>query len=284
MKISAREIDFGYGKESILKEACLDVYAGELISIVGPNGTGKSTFIKCINRLLGIRNGEILLEQQSIKSMSQAQIAEKISYVPQSSNNIFSLSVFDMVLFGRQPHASFRTSKEDRLKVIKALSMLNIESLAMKDFNELSGGQQQKVVIARALAQETQIIVLDEPISNLDLRHQLEVMDILQNLVKEFGITVLMVMHDLNMAINYSDRIAVMDHGQVTAIGKPEEIMTKERIASVYGVEVEVLMVDRKPHIIPLRVCSGKTEVIREIEHTKNETESAYIQKAVEIK
>lgn len=284
MKISAREIDFGYGKEPILKEACLDIHVGELVSIVGPNGTGKSTLIKCINRLLGIRNGEILLEQQSIKSMSRAKIAEKIAYVPQSSNNIFNLSVFDMVLFGRQPHASFRTSKEDRLKVLKALSILNIESLAMKNFNELSGGQQQKVVIARALAQETQIIVLDEPISNLDLRHQLEVMDILQNLVKGFGITVLMVMHDLNMAINYSDRIAVMNYGQVTAIGKPEEIMTKERIASVYGVEVEVLMVDGKPHIIPLRVCSGKTEVIREIEHTKNETESAYIQKAVEIK
>ncbi len=248
------DLEFSYGKDKVLNQATVDVSKGELISIVGPNGTGKSTLIRCINGLLKAQKGQIKISQIDIKTLSRPQIAKKVSYVPQNSSNIFDLKVFDMVMFGRRPHSSFRIKREDRVKALKAMNILHIEHLAMRNFNHLSGGQQQKVIIARALAQETGVILLDEPISNLDIRHQLEVMDTLRALVDKAGITVLMVVHDLNIAAQYSDRIVMMDRGKIVAAGKPEEVITKESVASIYGVDAEITMISNKPHIIPLNV------------------------------
>jgi len=256
--VTVNKLEFSYGKDKILNQATVDVSKGELISIVGPNGTGKSTLIRCINGLLRAQKGQIKINQTDIKTLTRPQIAKRVSYVPQNSSSIFDIKVFDMVLFGRIPHTSFKIKREDRIKALKALSILHIEHLAMRNFNHLSGGQQQKIIIARALAQETEIILLDEPISNLDVRHQLEVMDTLRALVDKAVITVLMVVHDLNIAAQYSNRIVIMDKGQIAAVGKPEEVITTETIARIYGVDAEIITVNNKPHIIPLNVRHDK--------------------------
>ena len=254
MMVNVNDLEFSYGKDKILDKTTLDIFKGELISVVGPNGTGKSTFIRCINGLLKAQKGRIRINQADIRNLSRPQIAKRVSYVPQNSSSVFNLKVFDMVSFGRRPYNSFRIKREDRIKVLKALNILHIEHLAMRNYNHLSGGQQQKVIIARALAQETGIILLDEPISNLDIRHQLEVMDTLRALVDKAGVSILMVVHDLNIAAQYSDRIVIMNEGRIVAAGKPEEVITKENIAAIYGVDAEITTVKNKPHIIPMNV------------------------------
>ena len=254
MKISTKNIEFSYGKDKILNKVDLNVFEGELIAIIGPNGTGKSTFIKCINGLLKADHGQVEIDNLDIKGMTQGQIAKKISYVPQSTSNIFNLTVLDMVLLGRRPHSSFNSVKQDRISALQALNALNIEHLAMRSFNNLSGGQQQKVVIARALAQEAGIILLDEPISNLDISHQIEVLETLKNLVDKRGISVLLILHDLNIASQYSHRIVMMNHGKVFSAGTPQEVLTHENIHDVYGIDVSIIRRSEKPYIIPFRV------------------------------
>lgn len=253
MKIHINEMEFSYSNEKILKGITLEILPGECVSIIGPNGAGKSTLVKCIDRLLIPQKGEVRIDNKIIDDMSREQIAKKLGYVPQSSASLFPLKVFDMVLLGRRPHATWKSSKNDQIKVLNALSLLDIEHLAMKNFNEISGGQQQKVIIARAIAQETEVLLLDEPISNLDIRHQLEVMDMLRELINELGISAVMIVHDLNIAARYSDKIIIMNKGEIIASGTPQEVLTKENIASAYGVEVCVSRIENKPYIVPLR-------------------------------
>ncbi len=253
MKIQIKDLEFSYSDDKVLKGINLNILPGECLSILGPNGTGKSTLIKCIDGLLKPQKGDIKIDGQNIKDLRREQIAKKLGYVPQSSASLFPLKVFDMVLLGRSPHITWKSTKTDQNKVLKALKMLNIENLAMKNFNEISGGQQQKVIIARALAQETDILLLDEATSNLDIRHQLEVMDIIRKLVDNLGISAVMIVHDLNIAARYSDKIIILNEGKVAVSGKPEDVLTKDNITSTYGVEVSVSKIDNKPCIIPLK-------------------------------
>ena len=145
-----------------------------------------------------------------------------------------------MLLMGRRPHIAWRNTEKDMNKVIESMRILNIEHLALRLFNELSGGMQQKVIIARAIVQETEIILLDEPISNLDIRHQFEVMNIVRSLIDSKGILALMVLHDLNIAARYSDKIIIMDEGRIVYYGPPADVLSKDNIASIYGVEVHI--------------------------------------------
>jgi iron complex transport system ATP-binding protein len=256
IKIHIRDLEFRYAADVVLKDIRLEMMPGECVAIVGPNGAGKSTLIRCINGLLKPQKGVINIDHQNIETLSRKQIARKLSYVPQSTGTTFPLSVFDMLLLGRKPHVSWNSGNHDKHKVLTVLKRLNIEHLALKNFNELSGGQQQKVIIARALVQETDVLLLDEPISNLDIRHQLEVMDIIRKLVDDTGILAIMIVHDLNIAARYSDRIIMMDNGRVVVSGPPEDVLVGEKISSVYNVEVEVSMsgIDKKPYIVPLNV------------------------------
>lgn len=251
MGVKIEGLDFGYSSEKILDGVYGAINKGEFATIIGPNGTGKSTLVKCINGILKAQNGKVHIGGTDIGHMPLKDVGKMISYVPQSSNSLFNLSVFDMVLLGRRPHSSWRCSKNDREKALKALEFLNIEHLAMRNYNELSGGQQQKVIIARALAQETQIIILDEPISNLDIRHQIEVMEIIKELVNKAGVTVISIVHDLNLAIRYSDKIVVMNHGRIVAIGEPQKVMTEDIISSVYGVRAKLMRIDDDVYVIP---------------------------------
>ena len=257
-------LDFKYAHADILSQVTLDSSPGECMSIVGPNGAGKSTLVKCIVGLLAPRNGRVKIDGENLADMKRMKIAQKVGYVPQSQSSLFPIRVFDMVLLGRRPHLSWKSSDNDLVKAMKSLVILKIENLAMKNFNEISGGQQQKVIIARALAQETEILLLDEPISNLDIKHQLEVMTLLRELSKKHRITSIIVVHDLNIAARFSDKIVMMKSGQVVTHGTPEKVFTKENIRNVYDVEVEIVYVKNKLHIIPLKASDGQSaEAIR---------------------
>lgn len=252
MRLQIRNLRFSYGSTEILRDINMGLNPSEVLGIVGPNGTGKSTLLRCIDRIL-IPEGEILLDGQEISGMSRVEIAKRIGYVPQSTTGVFPATVFDMVLLGRRPHLSWRSSEEDMDKVLEMLDLMDIKDLAMRNFNETSGGQQQKVLIARALAQDVDILLLDEPTSNLDIKHQLEVMEILTELSKTKGISVMMAIHDLNLASRYSDRIIMLNGGGIRDVGDPASVLTAENIRSVYGVDVVVRNEDGKPYMIPMR-------------------------------
>lgn len=253
MRLKVNNIEFAYNSTPVLENISMELDRSEVLGIVGPNGTGKSTLIRCIDRILKPQQGTILLDEHDITNMKQMEIARKIGYVPQSTTRVFPASVIDTVLMGRRPHLGWKSSEEDMDKVLEILELLGIMEFAMKDFNEISGGQQQKVLIARALAQEADILLLDEPTSNLDIRHQLEVMEIMKNVVKKKGISAVMAIHDLNLASRYTDRILMMNEGRIFATGDPASVLTIENIKHAYGVEVLVKSDGERPYIIPLR-------------------------------
>ncbi len=258
VKLKVKEVEFSYASVPVLKNVSIELAASEMLGVVGPNGTGKSTLLRCIDRILSPQKGCILLDGEDIKKMSRMELAKKMGYIPQSSSQIFPATVFDVVLMGRRPHLNWRSSEEDTEKVLETLQMLNIEDLAMRDINELSGGQQQKVFIACALTQEPDVLLLDEPTSNLDIRHQLEVMDIIKNIVREKRISAIMAIHDLNLAARYADRIIMMNSGKIFAAGSPSSVLTPENIKHVYGVESEVEEKRGRPYIVPIRPVSPK--------------------------
>lgn len=253
MKIKIKNVEFSYGSTQILNNITMELLHQEALAIIGPNGTGKSTLIKCLDGLLNPQRGSVCLDDKDIKNMKRVEIAKYVGYVPQSSTSTFGIKVLDMVLLGRSPHISWRSSENDKSKALKALQLLGIENLAMKNFNEMSGGQQQKVTIARAIAQEADILLLDEPTSSLDIKHQLEVMELMKRLVKEKGISAIISVHDLNLASRYCDKVIMMNKGKIIAAGKPVSVLTAKNIADVYGVEAMVKVENGRPYIVPLK-------------------------------
>jgi len=253
VRLKVKNVEFSYASVPILKDICIELAASEMLGVVGPNGAGKSTLLRCIDRILKPQRGSILLDEREIKKMNMLELAKKLGYIPQSTSQVFPATVFDTVLLGRRPHVGWRSGEKDRKKVLKALQMLKIEKFAMRDINELSGGQQQKVFIARALTQEQDVLLFDEPTSNLDIKHQLEVMDIIKSIVREKGIAAIMAIHDLNLASRYADRIIMMNGGTIFDAGDAVSVLTPENIKRVYGVEAEVNNNHGRPYIVPIR-------------------------------
>ena len=257
IKLQAKDMDFGYNSSKILQNVNFEIAPSKLVTIVGPNGSGKSTLIKCIDRILAPQGGSILIDRKDVTKMTRMDMAKYLSYVPQSSVRIFPTNVFDTILMGRRPHIGWLGSERDEDKVWEVLRLLDIERLAMSNFSELSGGQQQKVLIARALVQEAEVMLLDEPTSNLDIWHQLDVMNIIRDVVKKKEITAIMALHDLNLASYYSDRVIMMNRGKIIAAGDPQSVITEENIAKVYRVEAAVRSLSDRPVIMPLRQIRG---------------------------
>ena len=252
MKIDISNLFFSYPGRKVLHDINVTMNDSEIVCIVGPNGSGKSTIVKCIESLLIPDSGHIFLDGKESRRMKTIEIARKIGYVPQNSNLTFSTTVFDIVFMGRRPHYSWQSDIKDISIVIDIIILMELEDIALRQFNSLSGGQQQRVLIARALAQHPQLLLLDEPTSALDIAHQLDIMDILIDFVNKKNISVVMVLHDLNLAARYADSIIMLKDGEVYAKGKPEDVFTEENLSFVYDVEVAIGNLGDKVSIIPI--------------------------------
>lgn len=258
IKLAINGLTFSYNSVPILDDICMEVAPAKLLSVVGPNGTGKSTLLKCVDRVLKPQQGNILLDRKDIMKMDRMEIAKQVGYVQQNVKRSFPTTVFDTVIMGRRPHQGWQTRDEDHEIVWEILELLDIDQFALKYFNELSGGQQQRVLIARALAQEASVLLLDEPTSNLDIKRQLEVMDIIQDLVRTKRITAMVAIHDLNLASRYSDRMIMMKNGRIIVAGDPRDVLTAENIEAIYGVEVDIRTQSDAPYVVPLKPIKTK--------------------------
>ena len=217
----------------------------------GRTAREKATLLKCVNKILRPAQGDIHLQGKPLHHLSLRQLAHVVAYVPQHTEAGSALSVFDMILLGRAPHIGYRVSEQDRRIVMDAIERLALHDLAFRMFGELSGGERQKVLLARALAQKSKLLLLDEPTSNLDLKNQLETMRIIHAVVKEEGLSALVAIHELNLAARFSDRLVMLKQGQVHTDGHWETTLTPENIEQVYGVQARVLCDNGIPYIVP---------------------------------
>ena len=253
LKLTINNLSFNYTGSPVLNDVNLNVDLGEVVSIVGPNGSGKSTLLKCINRILKTKHNTILIDGKDTSKINLKELSKMMGYVPQTSTSTFPFTVFDVVLMGRRPYIHWSLSERDNEIAAEMLDYLGIGKLAMRHFNELSGGEQQKVIIARALAQQPKILLLDEPTSSLDIRHQLEILCILRGLAEGKDRSVIVSMHDLNLASRFSDRMLMLKQGGIFAAGTPESVLTEENIEAIYGIKCSVTTsVIGKPQVTPL--------------------------------
>lgn len=245
--ISLKKISSGYEGINIIKDISLSFEEGNIISIIGKNGCGKTTLLKTASRLIKPYSGDVLLNGKSIFHVSSKDVAKHISYLPQN-RDIPSIKAYDLVMYGRFPYLGFTRipTYDDKLIVEDAIERLGVTEYKDKSIRELSGGERQKVYIAMILAQDTEIIFLDEPTTYLDINHQLEILEIVEGL-RELGKTIVMVLHDLNSALTYSDKICLMDKGQVVIYDTPQAVYKSRTIEKVFAVDCqEVFLSDRK--------------------------------------
>ena len=249
MILSVDGVEFSYKSKKILENVKFEVNRGDVVSILGVNGAGKSTLIKCINKILKPKKGTILIDNYNIDKLDNLEIAKKIGYVPQRADGNY-MTVFDAVLLGRKPHIKWEISERDIEITHEFLKLMGLEDYALRYTNELSGGELQKVVIARALVQEPHVLLLDEPTNNLDLRNQLESLRIIRDISKSQNIASIIVMHDLNLALRFSDKFIMLKDGKIFAEGE-KEVINPENIEAVYGVRVHVDEYKGIPIVVP---------------------------------
>jgi iron complex transport system ATP-binding protein len=253
LNLEINDLCFSYNGFPVLEDVKLALGPGEVLGIVGPNGSGKSTLLKCINRILKTKQNTVLIDGKNVGAIAIKELAKIMGYVPQSSKNVFPFTVFDVVLMGRRPYIQWSLGDKDKEIVAQILEYLGIGNLTMRYFNELSGGEQQKVIIARALAQQPKIMLLDEPTSSLDIKHQLEILCIIRSLTESNHCSVIISMHDLNLACRFSDRIIMIKNGKIFAAGNPKSVVTEENIEAVYGIKSHVTnSVIGRPQVTPL--------------------------------
>ncbi len=241
MKVEIRELSQGYGKDPVIQDITFAVSSGEIVSVLGPNGSGKSTLIKTMCNIMKPRTGEILIDDVSTREIPKKEFAKHVAYVPQSSTAFGYTSVYDTVLAGRRPYINWDYSREDIRIAADAMRTMGVQDLHAKNLSDLSGGQRQRVHIARALAQNSEFFVLDEPTSALDLHHQLETMKIMQNLCRNQNKGAIIALHDLNLALNYCDRVIVLANRTIYSQGPAKETITEEMIRDVYGVHSRIV-------------------------------------------
>jgi len=236
--IDTNNIGVTLSKKRIVDQICIHVGEGEFVGIIGPNGSGKSTLLKTIYRTLKPTDGSIAVNSRNLSDMSLRESAVQISVVAQHNHYNFDFKVKDIVMMGRSPHkkAMEMDNEEDHRIVSDAINTVDMNSFADRNFYTLSGGEQQRIILARALAQQTPCLILDEPTNHLDIRYQLQLLDV----VKKLNLTVLCALHDLNLAAAYCDRLYLMKDGKIFTSGTPADILTEETIREVYGVDVTV--------------------------------------------
>lgn len=254
--LHVKDVSVGYGERTVLDTLNVDIKRGAVTSIVGPNGCGKSTLLRTMSRLLNPTKGEIVLDGKSIHDIPTRKLATQLGLLPQTPIAPDGIVVADLVGRGRTPHQGIlgRWSQQDYDIVAEALETTGISDLAERSIDELSGGQRQRVWIAMALAQRTDTLLLDEPTTYLDVKHQLDVLDLLTELNRDRGTTIVMVLHDLNLAARYSDELVAVSGGKVFAHGHPREVITKENVKSVFGIDSVIITdpVSDQPAVMPI--------------------------------
>jgi iron complex transport system ATP-binding protein len=250
MILDTRRLHFAYNGIDVLRKINFQVKPGELLAILGPNGVGKTTLLKCLNTIHRPHDGVVLVEGLDILQMPPADIATRVGYVAQRSETA-RFTVFDAVLMGRKPHIRWRTSERDLQIVDSAIRHLHLEDKTLRFIDQLSGGELQKVCIARAMVQEPRLMLLDEPTSALDLKNQIEIMRLIRRIVDEHRIGAVMTMHDLNKAMRYADTILMLKDGEVHSYVATGQV-TAGMIESVYGLPVEIHHIKGYPMVIPL--------------------------------
>lgn len=254
--IEISSLKFCYGKSTVLDDINIKINRGSFVSIIGPNGSGKTTLLKNISGVLYPCFGSIKLFGKDIKSYRKKELAKYMAYVPQGTIIDFEFSVIDVVLMGRSPYIGiFGTETADDIKIAeKSMQMVNISNLKDKKITEISSGERQRVFIACALTQEPKVILLDEPVSNLDIQHQIQVLSLLKNMCIKENMTVITVLHDINLACEYSDSVIILNHGKLEYMGHPDEVITEDNIKNVYDADIYMIKnpVTGKPHIIPM--------------------------------
>lgn len=259
MSIEVKNLNFSYGNRQVLHDISFTANSGEFLSILGPNGVGKSTLFRCVLGLLSGYTGTVRVDGTDVRSFSVREMATHIAYIPQSSHPIFNYSVSDIVLMGRTSGLStFRSPKKQDVVVCQwAMEKVGISHLALRCFHRLSGGEQQLVLIARALVQKAPVLMLDEPTANLDFGNQLRVLEQARSLARE-GYTVIQTTHHPEQSYLFSDRILTIQKGRVLKEGTPEEVLTEETIRALYGVDVEVVSLyhDKARICIPAHITA----------------------------
>ena len=240
--VRVRDLGFRWGKKTVLDEISFTIISGQIVAILGKNGAGKTTLIKCLNRVQTPQNGKVEICSKDISRQSLIELSKSVSYVPQSVKTSFPMDVFDVLLLGRRPHISWMTSSEDLEAVSETLRKFGLEDLAFRRFDRLSGGERQRVIIAKAVVQNPRVYLLDEPTSDLDLQHQLLVMETVTDIIRNSAgsKSVIFAIHDINIAARFSDRVILLHEGRILADGTPSEVITRSNIATVFGVDSEI--------------------------------------------
>jgi len=243
VKIETRDLEAGYNGHPVLSGLDLEVEEGEIIALVGPNGSGKSTLLRALGRVLRPRAGAVLLDGRAIQEWSTRDVARQLALLPQGPTLSSDLTVEELVWMGRSPHQGLLglPTAADREAVRWSMEETGVVEMGSRSVSTLSGGERQRVWIAMALAQRPRILLLDEPTTFLDLSHQLEVLELIHHLNREYGITVVLVLHDLNQAVRYARRVVVLHEGRVHSQGTPREVLTAETLREVFGVEGRII-------------------------------------------
>ena len=256
-RLSAHSVSVGYGDTVISRDVTLDIPDGQVTTLIGANGCGKSTLLRGLSHLLPLSAGSVTLDGKKLGDYSSRELATRLSMLPQSPITPAGVTVADLVARGRHPHQSWlqQWSASHSAAVDEAMALTNVFQLRDRPVDSLSGGQRQRVWIAMVLAQDTDIVFLDEPTTSLDLAHSIDVLELVSTLNKEQGKTIVMVLHDLNLAARYSDNLVLMKDGSVTALGSPESTITPQALRDVFGLDSRVIEdpVTGGPLIVPER-------------------------------
>jgi iron complex transport system ATP-binding protein len=234
-------VEVRYNSIKALDNVSMDVSEGEVVAVLGPNGSGKTTLLKTIDGILKPVKGSVYIDSKDVFKVSRRDVAKLVSFVPQHVNVVRGVKVIDFVVTGRKPHIDFALTARDIEIALKYLRYVDAEHLVERDITELSGGEFQRILIARALVSEPRVLLLDEPTANLDMKYQLAILNLITKLSKERKLTVIMSLHDLTQAYRYAEKAIFLNSGRVHAVGRVEEVMNEEVIEAVYGVKVKVM-------------------------------------------
>ncbi|MBD1224111.1 ABC transporter ATP-binding protein [Virgibacillus halodenitrificans] len=257
--LHTKDVSYEHSSTFQLKDVNLSIKQGEIVSLVGPNGSGKSTLLRLISRLIKPETGEVILDGHMIENRKSKEIAKKLAMLPQMQEHQSDLTVRELIEFGRYPHQKSysKLSKEDEQIIQWAIEVTNLNKYEYRMLHSLSGGERQRAWIALAIAQRPKILLLDEPTTFLDIAHQLDVMELVQQLNQQFGMTVLMVLHDINQAARYSDRMVVMKNGTVHYDGIPQCVLCREMFQSVFQIDASIHKENGNTFFTPLTLEKG---------------------------